>query len=146
MEIKTNGDYNSVQLNETVNLSPDGKILSKSLMLNLRGETVKEVWKTYHELKKLIDGKEDKPEKKVKNNPRKQEKQIKKEQKKDNPGTCPKCSAPLIHRSGISRNGRSYNFLGCSGFPICSYTRNIPDKDTIPVADQDLVTMEEIPF
>ena len=141
MKVETNGDYNSNQLNETINFSPDGKVLSKSLMLNLRGENPKSVWKDYQELKRLVDGKEKKSEKKVKNNPRKQEKQAKKEQKKDNPGTCPKCGAPLIHRSGISRNGVSYNFLGCSGFPICSYTRNIPDKKEIPVADEDMAAV-----
>jgi len=63
MKLETNGDYNPIQLNETINLSPDGKVLSKSLMFNLRGETPKEVWKAYQKLKKLIDGEEAKPKK-----------------------------------------------------------------------------------
>ena len=147
MQVQTNGEYNPVQLNETINLSPDGKVLSKSLMLNLRGETTKEVWKFYQELKKLIEGKENKPEKKAKDNPVKEKKQNKKEQKKDSPdNTCPKCGAVLVHRSGISRNGVAYNFLGCSSFPICSYTRNIPEKEPLPIADQDLINVEDVPF
>lgn len=140
-------EYPFCQLNETVNLSPDNKVLSKSLMINLRNQSPEIVYKNYLKLKQLIENPDEKPEKKVtKNNPGKAEKQNKKESKKDNPGTCPKCGSPLIHRSGISRNGRSYNFLGCSSFPICSYTRNIPDKEAIPVADQDMIDVAEIPF
>lgn len=152
MEIHTNGEYNPCQLNstETTNLSPDGKVLSKSksLMLNLRGETPKKVWKAYQELKKLIDNKEDKPEKKTKNNPGKKEKQAKKEQKKDNPGVCSKCSEMLIEKSGIaSKTGRPYHFWGCSNWPICNYTKPFLSKEekkrleNAP-CDEDLVIEE----
>lgn len=147
MNISTNGEYNPCQLNETINFSPDGRVLSKSLMLNLRGEKPKDVYKSYQELWKLINGEEAKPKKETKRKAQKEvqkeKKQEKKDQEKDNPGNCPKCGAPLIHRSGISRNGRAYNFHGCSAFPICEYTRNIPDKEAVPVADEDLLTIEE---
>ncbi len=33
---------------------------------------------------------------------------------------CPRCGKPLVERSG--KRGR---FLGCSGYPNCTYTRNI---------------------
>lgn len=144
MNVSTNGEYNPAQLNETVNLSPEGKVLSKSLMLNLRGETPKEVYKAYQELKGLIDGKEDKPEKKVKNNPRKKEKQSKKEQKKDNPGTCPKCGTPLVEKSGISsKTGKPYHFFGCSSWPICNFTKPFISKTekNIP-CDEDLLMVD----
>ena len=146
MKIQTE-DNTSVQLTEISNFSPDGILLSKSLNLTLRNESVGKVWKTYQELKKLIEGKENKPEKKVKNNPGKEKKENKKEQKNNNSDNiCPKCGAVLVHRSGISRNGVAYNFLGCSSFPICSYTRNIPEKESLPIADQDLINVEEVPF
>ena len=145
MKLQTNGEYNPVQLNETVNLSPDGKVLSKSLMLNLRAETAKEVWKAYQELKSLIDGKESKPEKKVKNNPEKKEKEVKKEQKKDNPGVCSKCGAPLVEKSGISsKTGKPYHFYGCSGWPICSFTKPFISKaeKNLP-SDEDMAAVYE---
>ena len=145
MKVETNGDYNSNQLNETINFSPDGKVLSKSLMLNLRGENPKSVWKDYQELKRLVDGKEKKSEKKVKNNPRKQEKQAKKEQKKDNPGTCPKCGAPLIEKQGISNfSGKPYHFFSCGSFPNCRYSKPFVSKaeKDLP-SDEDMATLYE---
>jgi len=125
-------EYPYCQLNETetTNLSPDGKVLSKSksLMINLRNEKPEIVYKNYLKLKQLIDGKKDGPEKK--------------EQKENNPGLCPKCGAALIHRSGISKKGVVYDFLGCSSYPLCRYSRNIPDKEEMP-ADEDLMLIEE---
>jgi DNA topoisomerase-1 len=38
--------------------------------------------------------------------------------------SCPKCSQPLF-----SRLGRRGNFIGCSGYPECDYTRNINEED-----------------
>ena len=65
MEIKTNGgEYNPCQYGLTVNLSPDSKILSKSEMYVVRGETPEEVHKAFQKLQTLINGKEVKPEKK----------------------------------------------------------------------------------
>lgn len=139
MNVSTNGEYNPCQLNETINFSPDGTVLSKSLMLNLRGEKPKEVWKAYQELKKLIDDK-DKPEKKTKNNPKNE----KKEKKKDNPGTCPKCGAPLIEKQGISsKNGRPYHFFSCSQWPKCDFSKpfisetekHLPCDEDLPILD-----------
>ncbi len=36
-------------------------------------------------------------------------------------GICPRCGKPLVKRSG--KNGA---FIGCSGFPKCRFTQNIP--------------------
>ena len=43
--------------------------------------------------------------------------------------TCPDCGAPLTVRSG--RLGR---FYGCSAYPKCKYTRNIPGESRPPKA------------
>lgn len=138
MELKTNGDYNPVQLNETINLSPDNKILSRSLMINIRNENPKKVWTLYQNLKKLIDNKEEEPGTKVKDNPEKEKKQI--NQKKDK-NVCPQCGALLVEKRGISKkNGQPYHFAGCSNFKNgCKYTQNILDKE-IP-ADEDLINI-----
>ncbi len=144
MEIKTNGDYNRCQLNETINLSPDGKVLSKSLMLNLRGETTEEVWKSYQELKRLIEGKEERPARKTK----KEKKTNQKEQKEDNPGICPKCGAPMVEKQGISsKNMKPYHFFSCSAWPICDFSKPFltEAEKNIP-CDQDLIAVENIPF
>jgi len=37
--------------------------------------------------------------------------------------TCPDCGQPMLIRSG--RRGR---FLGCSGYPKCRHTENLPDN------------------
>jgi DNA topoisomerase-1 len=36
-------------------------------------------------------------------------------------GVCPKCGKPLV-----KRNGKNGEFLGCSSFPKCRHTQNIP--------------------
>lgn len=144
MNISTNGEYNPIQLNETINLSPDGKVLSKSLMLNLRGESVKKVWESYKKLKSLVDGKEDKPEKKTKKNPGKEKELDEKEQKNDE-NICPQCGAVLLEKNGISsKNGRPYHFWGCSNFPICNYTKPfLSEAEKNAPCDEDLITIEE---
>lgn len=148
MNINTNGEYNPCQINETINLSPDGKVLSRSLMLNLRNETVKEVWKTYQELRGLIDGGKDKPEKRVKNNSGNEKKQNKKGQKKDE-NVCPECDGLLIERQGISKkSGKPYHFVGCSNFGNgCNFTKPfISEAEKNVPCDEDMIAVEEIPF
>jgi len=137
-------EYPFCQLNETVNMSPTGQVLSRSLMLNLRNESPEIVHQNYLKLKQLVDN-PGKPEKKVKRSKKEtltENKQTEKNQKKGE--NCPQCGSILLERSGISRFGKPYRFLGCSSFPVCSYTRNIPEEKPLPVADQDLI--ESIPF
>lgn len=132
-----NEEFPACQLNETTNLSPEGRVLSKSLMINLRNSNPKTVWKAYLELKEMMDDKEDKPEKKVK----------KDTGKKEDENVCPECGGLLVEKQGISaKTGRPYHFKGCSNFRNgCSYTKNIPDKEPMPVANQDL-DIERVPF
>ena len=145
MEIKTNGEYNACQYGLTINLSPDGKVLSKSEMIVLRGETPKEVAKNFRELKELIEGKEVKSEKKVKNNPGKEKKQNKKEQKKDE-NVCPECGGLLVEKQGISsKNGRPYHFISCGNWPACNFSKPfLTEVEKKAPCDEDLV--ESIPF
>jgi len=146
MEMKINGgEYNPCQYNLTRNLDANGRLLSSSEMYNLRGETPKEIYKAFLELKGLIDGKEDKPEKKVKNKPEKEKKKDKTEQKKDNPGLCPKCSSPLVEKQGISsKNGRPYHFFSCSAWPICDFTKPfLTEKEKNMPCDEDLLMVDE---
>lgn len=140
MEIKTNGDYNRCQLNETINLSPDGKILSRSLMLNLRGESAQEVFRAYQELKKLTTGgNEESQGRKISNGGSKQNGQ--KARKEE---SCPECGSQLLEKQGISsKNGKPYHFFGCSSFPACNFT--LPVERVFGSPDEDLA-VSEIPF
>jgi len=134
MNINANSEeYPFCQLNETINLAPDGRIISKSIMLNLRNQSPKEVYSAYKELKGLIEDKQIDSKREVL---KKGNKESKRNQK-----TCPDCGAPLIEKNGISsKNGRPYHFLGCSAFPSCSFTKPFrEEKEALPVADQDLL-------
>jgi len=152
MEIKTNGEYNACQYGLTTNLSPDGKVLSKSEMIVLRGETPEEVHKAFQKLQTLINGKEDKPKKKVKNSKKeiqktKQETEGEKEQKKDNLGTCPECGGLLVEKQGVSsKTLRPYHFISCGNWPACSYSRPfISEAEKHAPCDEE-IPIEAIPF
>ena len=145
MKLETNGDYNPCQFNETINFGPDGKVLSKSWMFNLRGENPKEIWETYKELRQLIEKGESGSNRKAGRRSRTESKENSKGEKKDSLGTCPVCGGTLVEKAGISKKtGRPYHFIGCSNFPACTYIQNIPDEEPIPIADQDLISMEEV--
>jgi hypothetical protein len=125
MNLQTNGDYNALQLNKTINYSPDGKVLSKSLMYNLRGEKLEEIWKNYQELEILISNGQ--------NNPKKTEKPKIQENIKDceEDKICPDCGAPLVEKSGISKkNKRPYHFWSCSNWPRCTFTKPYLEKES----------------
>ena len=154
MKIETNGgDWNPVQYGLTVNLSPDGKILSKSEMYVLRGENPKEIHRAFLELKRLIENGEskaknesgeNKPKKRTKKGTQIEDKQSEKDPQKTE--TCPKCGSLLVRKSGVSRNGYSYDFVGCSAWPACNFTKSVGEKEPLPIADQDLIEVEQVPF
>lgn len=143
MTINENG-YNKIQINSTLDMDSTGRIIKRSLMLNIREDDVKTACKLYQELKRKIEGEEKKPEKKAKNNPGEKEKQTKKEQKKNNPGICPKCDAPLVEKQGISsKNGKPYHFFSCSAWPICDFSKPfISETEKHFSCDEDLVIEE----
>jgi len=144
----TENGYNPLQVNENFNYSPDGALLSRSLMVNIRAESPKQAWKLFQEFKELIDGK-----KSITEEPKKTVRKKKVEQKIENPNpekseaiekVCPRCQSALTEKRGISANGRHYCFLGCSSFPVCRYSQNIiskaeKEKALKQPADEDFV-------
>ena len=40
-------------------------------------------------------------------------------------GLCPRCGAPLVVRTAKKGPNEGAQFLGCSRYPDCRYTRNI---------------------
>ena len=152
MQIQTNGDSSPVQLTEISNFSPDGTLLSKSLNLTLRNESVGKVWRTYLELKKLIGGEANKPKRRTKKETQKEKENTENENPQKKAETCPECGGMLVEKSGISsKNGRAYHFIGCANWPICNFTKPfLTEKEkkrleSMP-ADQDLMVPEEVPF
>ena len=131
MIINENG-YNKVQINSTLDMDATGRIIKRSLMLNIREDDVNTACKLYEDLKRKIEGEE--PKKRVK-----KEKSEKNEKIPENP-IC-ECGAPMILRM----NGRGEKFYGCGAFPICRKTRPYQEVKEMP-ADQDLVDVKDIPF
>ena len=92
--------------------------------------------KEYQELKKLINSKEDRPEKK----------QGKKEQKKDE-NACPQCGGLLVEKQGISsKTKQPYHFISCSNFPHCRYSEPFVPEAEKNMPDEDVIAVEDIPF
>ena len=66
-----------------------------------------------------------------------QRKDVTEEQLAEN---CPVCSSPLCSKLG--RNGR---FIGCTGYPNCTYTRNLVTQDAQTEAAQETVEGRDCP-
>lgn len=47
--------------------------------------------------------------------------------------TCPKCGKPLVKRTAKSGPHVGKEFLGCSGFPVCKFTKKIPPQTIMPL-------------
>jgi hypothetical protein len=126
--IVNENSYNKVQVNETIEKASDGTLIKRSLMLNIRADSVEEATELYRELKKRLNSKVETPKKKAK-----------KEEAK-NP-VC-ECGAPMVLRM----NGKGEKFWGCSAFPICRKTKPYQEQSrsvNVP-CDEDLIDVERI--
>ncbi len=126
MEIKTNGDYNRIQINFSQDKTADGKIIKQSTMVNIREESVQKAYELYQELIRKIEGKEA--------GPRQEKEESKKSSENIKAPTC-ECGSPMILRSG-----KWGPFFSCSAYPSCKMTRPFKEKEVIPVGDQDLLS------
>jgi DNA topoisomerase-1 len=45
---------------------------------------------------------------------------------------CPKCGKPLV-----IRQGRYGDFMACSGYPKCKFTKNLPEEEAKALAGQE---------
>ena len=115
-----NNEFNKLQINETIEKDANGNVYKRSLMLNIRCNDVAEADKLYRQLKAKFNGNpgtgsEDKS--KAAGN-----------SGNSNVPTC-ECGRPMV-----LRNGSRGAFYGCSGFPQCRKTKQVPE-----------VTEEEVP-
>lgn len=39
--------------------------------------------------------------------------------------TCPKCGKPMARRTGRGKDGKAYDFWGCTGYPVCKQTEKV---------------------
>ena len=116
-------DYNKIQINETIDKDPNGEVIKRSLMINIRANDVKEADELYRDLKQVFNG----DSVKVNHN-----------EKKNGKGPiCERCGAPMI-----SRRGKNGPFWGCITYPGCKFTKPIDEIEEIPTIE----TPEDIPF
>ena len=111
--------YNKIQINETVEKDANGNVYKRSLMLNIREESVAKAEELYLDLKRHLNG-----QVAVQNN---------KSDKNNRKGrvVCDVCGLQMIKRLG-----RKGEFYGCSGFPNC--------KNTMPL--EEVAELELVPF
>lgn len=126
MIINENG-YNKVQINSTEDRTADGTIIKKSLMLNIREDSVEKAFVLYRKLQEKIENRE------------KQPKKIVKKEKKSTIPNCPKCKSPMIIRTNRKT---SEAFWSCPSFPLCNGTRPMKKKAEWIPADEDLRVVE----
>jgi len=132
MEIKTNGDFNKIQINFSQDKTADGKIIKEGILVSIREDSVKDAFELYKELIGKLEGKEEKPKKKIK-----KDKAEEKPEGVETP-TCD-CGSPMI-----LRDGKWGSFWSCSTYPLCRLTKPYQDKKAEKVpCDEDLV---EVPF
>lgn len=143
MTINENG-YNKIQINSVLDMDANGQIIKKSLMLNIRADDVKTACKLYEDLKKKIEGEEEKPEKKAK---KKNQPESEETAEKETP-LCPIHQVPMLLKQNKS-NGNL--FYGCPHWMPnrkgCNETMPYSTKEgkEIPV-DGAQIAAESIPF
>jgi len=121
-----NNEFNKIQINETIEKDSNGNVYKRSLMFNIRSNSVEEADKLYRQLKARFN-----------NNPSagSQGRAVANSGNSDVP-TC-ECGRLMVLRQGS--NGP---FYGCSGFPKCRKT-----KEVSQVAEEEMavVQVEEVP-
>jgi hypothetical protein len=140
MEIKTNSDFNKIQINFSEDKTAEGLVIKRSFLCSIRSDTVIEAYKLFTQLKNKLEGKNT-PETEKKSE--KESKKNDKENAKEKVPNCPKCKTSMV----LKTNGKTgLPFWACPQYPICNGTKPFQNRkpDWIP-ADQDLATAD-IPF
>lgn len=134
MEIKTNGDFNKIQINFSQDKTADNKIIKQGFLISIREDSVQKAYELYQELMRRIEGKKEEPKKKAK----KEKDEVKKEPKGIETPTC-ECGNLMV-----LKNGKWGSFWSCSAYPLCRLTKPYQDKkfEKVP-CDEDLA---EVPF
>lgn len=136
MIINENG-YNKVQINTTIDRAPDGTVIRRTLMINLREETVEKCFELYSALQKKLES-EEKPKKKDK----KKGQSNSKETAENKAPLCPIHQVPML----LKQNKNNGNlFWGCPnwqpGGKGCNETMlYLSEKES----EEDMIELEEI--
>ncbi len=118
-----NNEFNKIQINETIEKDGNGNVYKRSLMLNIRCNDVEEADRLYRQLRAKFNNNSENDSKTIKS-------------RSDNVPTC-ECGRPMV-----LRQGRSGAFYGCSGFPQCRKTKEVPVVDEGELVE---VQVEEMP-
>ena len=116
-----NNEFNKLQINETIEKDANGNVYKRSLMFNIRCNAVEEADKLYRQLKAKFNGNP---------GPRSQaQNETAANSGNSNIPTC-ECGRPMV-----LRNGKRGAFYGCSGFPQCRKTKEVPEVTEEEVAE-----------
>lgn len=103
------GNTQYIEANNVYNIKELKREIKKLREEQIQSDKIKEIYYKLEELKKNCS---------VSN--KQHIKNIDKMKKELNEGVCPRCGANLI-----KRNGKSGEFLGCSNYPKCKFTKKI---------------------
>lgn len=106
-----NNEYNKLQINETIEKDANGNVYRKTLMLNIRCNSVEEADRLYRQLKAKFNG----------NRVSRSGNGTMPNNGNSNVPTC-ECGRPMV-----LRNGKRGIFYGCSGYPQCQVTREVSE-------------------
>lgn len=111
---------NTVQINENTEEDGDGNVYKRSLLLNIRADSVEEAAELYRDLKTRLNG---------------EVATISNESKKatEKGPICDKCGKKMI-----LRNSRFGSFYGCLAYPTCANTKQVDEVreimlETVPL-------------
>ena len=104
-----NNEFNKLQINETIEKDANGNVFKRSLMLNIRCNSVEEADRLYRQLKAKFNGNP---------GPGSESKAV----PNNRDSNAPMCECGRVM---VRRNGRNGAFYGCSGFPQCRRTKEI---------------------
>lgn len=106
-----NNEYNKLQINETIEKDANGNVYRRTLMLNIRCNSVEEADRLYRQLKAKFNG-----------NPGLRSENGAVQYNRDS--NIPTCECG---RQMVLRNGKRGPFYGCSAYPQCQMTREVSE-------------------
>jgi len=129
--VNVENGFNKIQINRCVDKTADGQVIKRSLLCNIRTDSVEEAVRLHKALAEALETGAEVQDKKAKKNVQASPK-------------CPKCGIPMM----IRQNGKEgTTFFGCRGYPRCKGTR--PRKEDVMRAKgrkQEVIDVEEVAF
>lgn len=127
-----NNEFNKIQINETLDRDSNGNTLRRSMMINIRANSVEEADKLYRQLKAKLNSKA-----------------VDRKDGENRPAGNTGNGKTTICQCGkamILKQGRRGPFYSCSGYPQCRITKDWSDGSDEVVVNVDEIRVEDIQF